>query len=468
MLKKKIAFVFCVTLGTLSFSQTITLKGTIKDSLQNPLSYANVIAKPVDVSKNLKFSITDDDGYYKLELLKNENYTITVSYLGYKTANFKFLAAENSQKNIVLSEAPNQLQEVIIEMPVLVKEDTITYNTNKFVTGEERKLKQVLKKLPGVEVDKYGGVTVQGKKVTTLLVEGKKFFGGGSKLAVENIPANAIDKIQVLDNYSEIAFLKNVTDTDEMAMNILLKKDKKQFAFGDIEAGKGNNDFYRTHSNLFYYSPKTNINFIGNLNNTGEKTFTFKDYMSFQGGVNAILKGNGSIYNVSGSDFSQFLEKQDVVSSSNKFGALNISKTINPKLDISGYAIFSRSNTKTFTETDNQYFTDTYNYIEEKVSGNSSRNILGIGKLNLEYAPNSKEQWYAKTQVKKTDNLGNSTILSIINTENINILTTKDAAAIYINQNLEWHKKLSKKHTFSFATDYVFDKNNPTTYWETN
>ncbi|MCF6169289.1 carboxypeptidase-like regulatory domain-containing protein [Lutibacter sp.] len=468
MTKKKIAFIIFVILSTLSFSQTITIKGVVKDSLQNTLTYANVIAKPTDVSKNSQFSFTDDDGRYKLELTKNNTYTISISYMGYKTANFKFIATENSQRNIVLKEAPNQLKEVIIEIPVTVKEDTITYNTNKFVTGEERKLKQVLKKLPGVEVDKNGTVTVQGKKITTMLVDGKKFFGGGSKLAVENIPANAIDKIQVLDNYSEIAFLKNVSDTDEMAMNILLKEDRKQFVFGDIEAGKGTKDYYRTHSNLFYYSPKTNVNFIGNLNNTGEKTFTFKDYMSFQGGLSAILKGDGSIYKVSSSGFLQFMETQDVVASSNKFGALNISKTVNTKLDISGYAIFSHTNTNTFTTTNKEYITDSFSFFEDKEDRNSTRSILGIGKFNIEYAPNNKEQWYIKTQIKKTSNLGSSTILSVINTENINIQTTKDAIAYNINQNIEWHKKLSKKHTFSVAADITFDKNNPTTYWQTN
>lgn len=457
-----IIFIYCFS--TLLYSQTITLKGSVKDSLQNPLAYTNVIAKPMDAAKNLKFAITDDDGYYKLELTKGGSYTLSVSYLGYKTVNFNFVATENSQKNLILKDAPNQLKEVVIDMPVTVKEDTITYNTDKFVTGDERKLKNVLKKLPGVEVDKNGSVTVQGKKVTTLLVEGKKFFGGGSKLAVENIPADAIDKVQVIDNYSEISFLKNVSDSDEMAMNILLKKDKKQFAFGDIEAGKGNKDFNRTHSNLFYYSPKTNVNFIGNLNNTGEKTFTFKDYLSFHGGVSAILKGDGSIFNVSGSDFSQFLETQDLTSSNNKFGALNVTRAINKKLDISGYAIFSHSKNETFIESNNQYTA----FTEEKSHKSNTRNILGIAKFNVEYAPTVNNQWYFKTQYKKTDNSKSNSIISSIDNENKLIFSNNNAIATYLNQNIEWHKKLSRKHTFSFGADITFDKNNPTTLWETN
>lgn len=464
MLKKKIVFICCFCFSVFSYAQTITLKGSVKDSLLNPLAYTNVIAKPMDAAKNLKFAITDDDGYYKLELTKGDSYTLSVSYLGYKTVNFDFVAMENSQKNLILIDAPNQLKEVLIELPVTIKEDTITYNTDKFVTGDERKLKNVLKKLPGVEVDKNGSVTVQGKKVTTLLVEGKKFFGGGSKLAVENIPADAIDKVQVVDNYSEISFLKNVSDTDEMAMNILLKKDKKQFAFGDIEAGKGNEDFYRTHSNLFYYSPKTNVNFIGNLNNTGEKTFTFKDYLSFQGGISAILKGDGSIYNTSGSDFAQFLETQDLTSSNNKFGALNLTKVVNKNLDISGYAIFSHSKNETLIESNNQYTA----FTEEKTDKSNTRNILGIAKFNIEYTPTINNQWYFKTQYKITDNSKINSIISSIDNENKLIFSNNSADATYLNQNIEWHKKLSKKHTFSFGVDVTFDKNNPTTLWETN
>lgn len=106
--------------------------------------------------------------------------------------------------------------------------------------------------MPGVEVDRDGTIRVRGKEVTVMLVENKKFFGGGSKLAAENIPADAIDQIEVLDNYNEVAFLKNVSDSKEMAMNVKLKEDKKNFAFGDVEAGKGNKDFYRAHGNLFF------------------------------------------------------------------------------------------------------------------------------------------------------------------------------------------------------------------------
>jgi hypothetical protein len=459
-MKKKSLFVLFVGISISFFAQKVALSGSVKDSLQNPLSYANVIAKPKDVSKNLQFAITDNEGYYKLLLEQGDTITISISYLGYKPIEYQFIALKAATKNFMLQQSSEQLDEVIIEMPVTVRGDTTIYKTSKFINGTERKLKNVLKKLPGVEVDKNGGVTVQGKKVTTMLVDGKKFFGGGSKLAVDNIPANAIGNVEVIDNYNEVAFLKGLTDSDEMAMNIKLKEDKKRFVFGDVEAGKGNKDFYKTSANLFYYSPKTNVNFIGNLNNIGEKTFTFRDYLSFSGGINAVFSGN---FNWKGGDFSQFMENNDVISSKQKFGALNITKVATQKLDISGYAIFSNSNTGSFVENLNEYTT----FTEQRTNATNTDNLLGIGNLNLEYKPNSLERWVARTQVKRTNNTNNNSLLSLVNGNTNTIDTDRDLTATYINQNIEWHKRQNEKNTFSSVINYTFDKSNKTAFWQT-
>ena len=125
-----------------SFSQKITLKGIVKDSLQNPLPYANVIAKPKDVSKNLQFAITDNEGYYILNLQKGDTITISISYLGFKQINYEFFATKNTRKDFVLQASEEQLDEIVIEMPVTVRGDTTRYKTDKFINGIERKLKR--------------------------------------------------------------------------------------------------------------------------------------------------------------------------------------------------------------------------------------------------------------------------------------------------------------------------------------
>lgn len=441
-------------------AQKVTLSGSVKDSLQNPLSYANVIAKPKDVSKNLQFAITDNEGYYSLHVEQGDTLTVSISYLGYKPIDYVFIANKNTVKDFILQESDEQLDEVVIEMPVSVRGDTTIYNTSKFIDGSERKLKNVLKKLPGVEVDKNGGVTVQGRKVTKMLVDDKKFFGGNSKLAVENIPASAVGNVEVIDNYNEVSFLKGLSDSDEMAMNIKLKEDKKRFVFGDIEAGKGNDEFYKASANLFYYSPKTNVNFIGNSNNIGERTFTFRDYMSFSGGLNAVLSGN---FNFRGGDFSQFMQSRDVLESEQHFGALNISKTATSKLDVSAYAIFSNLQTTNLIESLNEYTA----FTEDRSINTDTDNLLGIGNLNLEYNPNSLERLTLRTQVKRSDNENNQILLSTIANNTNSIITNRDLIATYVNQNLEWHKRKNEKHTFSAAINYTYDDNNRTAFWQT-
>lgn len=456
----RISTLFFLLTSLSFFSQSVFVSGNVKDSLNKPLTYANVIVKPKNPTKKLQFTITDNEGYYKLLLQKGDSITISISYLGYKSVNHTFLPTKDITKNFILKQSSEQLEEVVIEMPVTVRGDTTIYKTSKFIDGSERKLKNVLKKLPGVEVSKEGTVTVQGKKVTKMLVDGKKFFGGNSKLAVDNIPANAVGNVEVIDNYNEVAFLKGLTDSDEMAMNIKLKEDKKRFIFGNVEAGKGNDDFYKTSANLFYYSPKTNVNFIGNINNIGEKTFTFKDYLSFSGGVNAVFSGN---FNFRGGDFAQFMQSRNVLLSKQKFGALNITKSTSNTFDVSGYAIFSNSETSSLVESLNEYTA----FTENRTRKTNFDNLLGIGNLNLEYTPDSKSKLVIRTQLKRTDNTNNQNISSNINSNINTILTDRDLTATYINQNIEWHKRQNEKHTFSGVLNYIFSTNDKTAFWET-
>ncbi len=236
----KILFYF-LFFTTLSFSQSRSITGVVAEENNKPLESANVIAKPLQEKASLKFAIADNKGRYRLELEKAVKYEITVSYIGFEEEVFILEAdAVVTTHDFKLKSTGDQLKEIVIKhefKPIEIKKDTMTFNVKSFANGNERKMKEVLEKLPGVEVDKNGGVTVQGKKVTKMLVEGKSFFGGGSKLAVENIPADALDKIEVIDHFNEVGFMKQVSDSDELAMNVKLKADKKKFVFGDVEAG---------------------------------------------------------------------------------------------------------------------------------------------------------------------------------------------------------------------------------------
>lgn len=287
-----------------AFSQNVKCEGTVKDAKGAPLEMANVIAFKKGTNFLQSYSITDTKGNYKLSLEDGESYTFKISYLGYVTKNAEISIGAKSADviyNFVLDQANESLKEVNItyEMPVKIVGDTIIYNSDSFTNGTEKKLEDVLKKLPGIEIDDNGEVEVEGIKVQKVLVEGKAFFDGDSKVATKNIPASAIDKIQVLKNYNEVSGMKGVTNNeDNIAINIKLKAGKKRFWFGEVNAGVGDNEKYLAKPKLFYYSPEKSINILADVNNIGEAPFTMRDYFRFTGGLRGGMSGSGTSFNV--------------------------------------------------------------------------------------------------------------------------------------------------------------------------
>ncbi len=470
MLIKHLVLILVMSISVALQAQTITLQGKVSDSLQQPLQYANILAVPVADNIDVTFAITNQDGNYKLQLEKNQNYTVTTSYLGFLPNVEDVNLDKDTSNNIILKENLDQLDEVTITYtpPMVVKKDTIVYLTDKFVTGEERKLKDVLKKLPGVDVDRSGNVTVNGTKVTKVLVENKTFFTGDSKLAVNNIPADAVDKVEVLDNYNDVAMLKGLQDSDDMALNIKLKEDKKKFMFGDIEAGAGIKDRYVVHPSIFYYSPKTNVNAIGDLNNTGVKSFTIKDYLEFEGGIGKLLSDAGNYFKLYRSDFAQFLDNQDYKSSTNQFGAFNIRQSINQVTDLSAYAIVNNEKNTTASNTINTYQNIDQPFTEQRFANNALDNFFSIGKVTLEYKPTIKEDLNINTVIKVTNNKGLGVINTINPSQDNTISTTNNVTGLNLKQNFSYSRKLSKNHTATLQSIYNLKNDQPITNWLTN
>ncbi|WP_434037153.1 carboxypeptidase-like regulatory domain-containing protein [Formosa sp. 4Alg 33] len=469
--KLKITILF-VLIGCATYAQTIELSGQVTDSLNNPLENANLLAIPQSDEVPVGFGITNKAGAYKIKLQSNQSYQLTISYLGYKPLTVALKTSEETKvaRNFSLSENIDVLNEVNIAYtpPITVKKDTIIYLTDKFVTGDERKLREVLKKLPGIEVDKAGNVTANGKKVTKVMVENKAFFNGGSKLAVNNIPADAVDKIEILENYSEVAMLKGLEDSDKTAMNITLKEDKKKFVFGEIEAGGGIKERYIVHPTLFYYSPETNVNFIGDVNNTGVKSFTFNDYMEFEGGVSKLLERSGGYSSLKNSDISAFIDTQDYKANTNQFGALNMRQSVSESTDLSAYVIASNSKTETEVLTSNDYLNNDTSFIENRTETNELNNQFLIGKLTLDYEPSFDEDFTYTSFVKLNTTDSDGLILTENPSQNNQIQTLDALDGLQLRQNLSYSHKLSKTHTGTLEANYTFSNDKPFTNWLTD
>ncbi len=474
----KIIVITTLLISYIGFSQTIKFDGIVKDTLNTPLEMANVMAVNQATKAVDSYSITNDKGKFQLFLKTNATYNIRISFLGLQTKNLTVSTKDiNITQNITLNNDATQLAgvEIVREMPVSIKGDTIIYNADSFKTGTERKLEDVLKKLPGVSVNADGEVEVEGKKVQKLMVEGKDFFDGDTKLGVKNIPADAIDKVQVLRNYNEIGALKGLENNEEsVAMNIKLKEGKKNFWFGDISAGVGvghTDSRYEINPKLFYYNPKYSINLLGNFNNIGELPFTIQDYFKFTGGFKNMMKKGGTSFNISSNDLGiSLLRNNRAKEIETKFGATNFSYNPTKYLTISGFIIQSESKTDLETNTQTSFLgnnTNTITSTEEKTENSNQKSYLGLYKLSGTYKPNANLQIDYDMLAKKSDQKEDLTAIqevfdannNFINSQNIN--TTKKQNPLSINQNFNLYYTQSNKNVFAVEIQHLFQEESP-------
>ncbi len=449
----------------LSFSQ-VKLEGFVKDSLGNPLELANVIAINKATSALDSYGITNDKGKYRLDLKKNTTYSIQVSYIGMKSMTQAFETGEsNATQNFTLQE-DNALEEVELtyEMPVTISGDTLVYNADSFNKGTERKLEDVLENLPGVEINDDGQVEVEGKVVSKLMVEGKDFFDGDTKLATKNIPSNAVDKVQVLKNYSEVSQLGGVTNNqNNVAINIKLKEGKKNFWFGNVTAGAGDSDnktLYLAQPKLFYYSPDYSINFIGDLNNIGEVAFSRRDYFNFTGGFRRPSLSSGTSLNLGSNDIGFLTLQNDRAKDINtKFAATNFSWSPKKTLDLGGFAIFSNSRNELQENRAIQYTNPDLNIPDERTESNTvQENNLGMLKLSSKYQPNANNQMEYDIFGQMSKSEQDQRFFSSINN---NIDQLEETTPYNLSQNLNYYYTLNENNIFALEAQHVIKDEDP-------
>lgn len=452
-------------------SQNVRYDGTVSDSEKKPLEMANVVAQN-DATKAMDaFAITNDKGRFYLNLKGNTAYTIKVTYLGMATKEIKVTTASENIKEEITMEAGGILLndvEIVREMPVSISGDTIVYNADSFKSGTERKLEDVLKKLPGVEVNADGEVEVEGKKVQKLMVEGKDFFDGDTKLGVKNIPADAIDKVQVLRNFNEVSQLKGLENNEEnIAMNIKLKEGKKNFWFGDMTAGIGvghKDSRYLINPKAFYYSPKYSVNVITNFNNIGELPLTIQDYFKMTGGFRSMMRKGGTNFNVSSNDLGiAMLRNNRAREIQTDFGAANFSYNPTKSWTISGFGILSSS--KTDLETNTQTEIVATEATENRNETSSQLNRFGMAKLSASFKPSATFQLdydvigRGSKQDENTSLFRQSAFSGLSTSENI--FTDKNQSPVSLNQNLSVYWTKNEKNIFAVEVQHLFQEEDP-------
>src|ERR1019366_705068 len=225
---------FFLLFAVTAFTQTNgTLKGKLVDSVgKQSLKDASIsVLDPKDSTLEV-FGLAKEDGSFEVRSIPFGTYLVHISFQSYESR-FRTIAVSQSKPDInlgtlYLKSASNLLPDVVVtQSPIVMKKDTIEYNAASFKTKPNAVVEDLLKKLPGLEVDKNGGIKAQGETVQRVLVDGKRFFGDDPKMATRNLPPDVVDKIQVFDDLSDQSKFTGFDDGNRVkTINIITKKDK--------------------------------------------------------------------------------------------------------------------------------------------------------------------------------------------------------------------------------------------------
>ena len=290
-----------IVLGLPSFGQSWSLIGNLFDDQANPLASGTVVLlNPADSTMEF-FGITNGQGHFEIRNIKEGSYLLQASFMGFQAFYHPITLprAEGADVgDIVMQPLPVDLEgaEVVGEaVPLQIRGDTVVYNAAAFKTRPDAMTEELLKKLPGVEVDRAGNIKAMGEDVNTVYVDGKEFFGSDPTVATRNIPADAIDKVKVYDKKSDESEFTGIDDgTRNKTVNLELKEDKKKGVFGDVLAGYGSGQHYKAGGKVYRFTEKIQMAGLGMINNVNEYGFSFNDYLDFSGGILAMKGGGGS------------------------------------------------------------------------------------------------------------------------------------------------------------------------------
>ncbi len=388
---KNIITSFCLLLiAQIGFAQqsSPSLKGKLIDTVaKQSLKDASItILSPKD-STIEAFGLAKNDGSFEVKGFPMGTYLIQISFNGYehyfKTITFNKQNPSTDLGSIYMKPSASELEGVaVVAAPVQIKGDTTQFNAGSFKTKPNATAEDLLKKLPGVTVDKNGSVKAQGQTVTRVLVDGKRFFGDDPTTATRNLPSDVIDKVQVYDAQSDQSAFSGFDDGNrEKTINLITKKDRRKGYFGKFSAGAGNNERYSTNASFNRFNGNQQISFIGQGNNINQQNFSVQDLLgamnpsSFGGGGGGIMamagggRGGGSIGN--------FMTANQPGIATTWAGGVNYNDVWSAKTSVSGSYFYNNMN----VNNDNENFTETF-VTNDSSQFNNSQTFSGYKNQN--------------------------------------------------------------------------------------
>lgn len=338
-------------------SQTFKITGNVfSNTDKQPLEAATVYTENVSDSSMISYTITEKNGhFYTQGNTKTKEIELVVSFVGFQSLK-KRVKLDKEQLNVgdlFLDELVEELDGVDViaqRTPITIKKDTLEFNADSFKTRPDATVEDLLKQLPGVEVDSDGNITVNGKSVTEILVNGKPFFGDDPKIATKNLTKEIVSKIQVTDYKTrEEKFTKRENDSENKSVNIVLKEGKNKGHFGRATAGYGTDERYELSGMLNFFNDDQKISLLASSNNINASGFSFDEVFDMMGSGGRGSFGRG----FSADSFSANSFGSGITTSSS--GGINFIDEFGDLIDANGSYFVSSSSNKNENKQQREY-----------------------------------------------------------------------------------------------------------------
>lgn len=457
---KKSFLLVLLLFTSLCFSQRITLKGNVTDDQDLPLEAATVYLTSVKDSTVIDYTITNKNGSWELKTPSIDTPVfLKISFVSFTNYAQKFesLIQDQDFGTIKLEQKSTELNEVVVEgeiPPIRIKSDTLEFNASSFKVRPDANVESLLKQLPGVEIDSEGKITVNGKEVNEILVNGKPFFDSTGKVALQNLPADLINKVQVSDTKTKEEQLSGEkAKGDNASINLTIDEDKNKGLFGKFTGGYGSSERYESSALFNYFKGDRRISILASSNNINASGFSMDEIFDNMGGgrnTSVWMSGNGS-FNINGMQFGS----DSGITLSNLVG-VNYSDEFIKDFETDASYFYSSSS----TDNDNRTRRETLlpsedgeerRNITESVSSTKSDKYAHNASLELEFKPDSTSTIYyipkfTRANSKYSSLSSQSTVNQdgvLLNESNGSSFSENDNSSF--NSSLYYYKSFKKK-----------------------
>lgn len=458
MPKPAVIFLCVLLFSFKANAQHISVSGVVEDTIsQKGVQNAVVALLYVKDSVLYKFARTDAGGKYKISDLKAGDYIVMTTHPYF--ADVIFTSAipgpETDIPAIALTSKSRLLEEVIVKTgsPIKIKGDTTVYTADSFKVRAGANVEELLRKLPGIQVDKNGKITAMGEQVKKVLVDGEEFFGDDPGIATKNLRADIVKEVEVFDKKSDQAAFTGIDDgVKDKTINLKLKENAKKGYFGKVEAGTDFNNYYNNSVMANAFKGKRKIAAYGIMSNTGKTNLDWEDQNNYGGGMgdNMVVQDNGDVYFTGGGDGDNYSGGRGGIPQ-NWNGGFHYSNKFNNNKQVlnSGYKI-SKVNSPGGERNFTTNFTGDSSYNSNSVSDGFSKKIKHS--LNLSFEANidsaNSLKFTARGNFNNTNSNSNYSLTSISDKglliNNINRQTNSETDNSAFNTNLLWKHKFKK------------------------